>query len=72
MVSSNGAAELYWDGATGYVDVSFTRDGDVSIYGQAPDGRALYEEGLQPDFLQLPQRRLLLEIVAPQQARYEA
>jgi hypothetical protein len=72
MVSSNGAAELYWDGAAGYVDVSFTPDGDMSIYGQASDGRALYEEGLQPDFLQLPKRRLVLEIVAPQQARYEA
>ena len=71
MVSNNGAAELYWDGAGGYMDVSFTTDGDMSIYGQASDGRSLYEEGLQPDFLQLPQRRLLLDIVAPQQARYE-
>jgi len=72
MVSANGAAELYWDLASGYLDVSFTSEGDVSLYGETPGGVGLYRDGLEPNFRRFPDGRTLLEIVAPEQARLAA
>ena len=72
MVSANGAAELFWDLASGYLDVSFTSEGDVSLYGETSSGAALYRDGLEPNFRHFPDGHTLLEIVAPEQALLSA
>jgi hypothetical protein len=72
MVAPTGAAELFWDLPTGYVDVSFAANGEVSVFAERQQRPDIYAENLKPDFKSFPQQDQLLEILAPRQLRYAA
>jgi hypothetical protein len=72
MVSRNGAAELYWNLATGYVDVSFDRDGVVSVFAENPEGRDFFIDDVEPNFTTLPRQRDLMALLAPKQLQIAA
>lgn len=72
MVAPTGAAELFWDLPSGYVDVSFSATGEVSVFAERSQGPDIYAENLEPDFKRFPEQERLLAILAPRQLRYAA